>query len=308
MASGYLRGISAPYVPSNRDKKYRPGRKKDSSFASDRHELNNGAQVQNVKAARVYVFGDSNLVEDEEQIEFEMPVMTNRHRGARAFARGPDSDDDQPTYFEKEIDEGETLQAIALKYACPVSELKRLNNLIQDQEFFALKVLKVPIKKHGILSEQIAKRSALNFPLSHSKGAEVHSPVSDGDSYTNYFEDSDSHPDLSDPETQIKVMRTLSIRDNLSSQAKESEKFLQKMDSDLAKLKQDSRKERESLSEVISVLTNKSFHPLERSNHMNKHNGADCGISWWSIMVYSLIVGIFLPIVFLIYFFIIKKS
>ncbi|GFS13088.1 lysM and putative peptidoglycan-binding domain-containing protein 3 [Elysia marginata] len=307
MASGYLRGISAPLVPSSKGKKHRTGKKK-----GDGHELYNGAQVQNVKAARVYVFGDSNLAEDDENVEFEMPTMSmSRHRGASAFAQEASFEDEQPTYFEREIGEGETLQAIALKYACPVSELKRLNNLIQDQEFFGLKVLKVPMRKHGVLSEEVAKHaSTIKISSSgHLRGAEAFSPTSDEDLYGSYFEDSDSHPDLSDPETQLKVMRTLSIRDNMSSQGREAEKFLQKMDSDLAKIKQDSRKERESLSEVISVLTNKSFHPLEssRPGGSNKHNGADCGISWWSIMVYSLIVGIIVPILFLIYFFFFKS-
>lgn len=305
MASGYLRGISAPLMSSGKEKKIRGKKKK-----GDRQDLYNGAQVQNVKAARVYVFGDTNLVDDEENVEFEMPtISTSRHRGTSAFTQDASFEDEQPTYFEKEIAEGETLQAIALKYACPVSELKRLNNLIQDQEFFGLKILKVPMRKHGVLSEEVAKHTSKINSSHYLRGAEAISPTSEEDLYaSSYFEDSDSHHDLSDPETQLKVMRTLSIRDNMSSQGKEAEKFLQKMDLDLAKIKQESRKERESLSEVISVLTNKSFHPLESSRPvMNKNNGADCGISWWSIMLYSLIVGILVPIIFLIYFFFFKS-
>ena len=117
MASGYLRGISAPLIPSGKGKKQRTGKKRGEG-----HDLYNGAQVQNVKAARVYVFGDSNLVDDEENIEFEMPTMsTSRHRGTSAFVQEATIDEEHPTYFEKEISEGETLQAIALKYACPVS-------------------------------------------------------------------------------------------------------------------------------------------------------------------------------------------
>ena len=164
------------------------------------------------------------------------------------------------------------------------------------------------MRKHGVLSEEVSKHTSKVTSTSHLRGAAALSPISDGDPYSSFYEDSDSHPDLSDPETQLKVMRTLSIRENMSSQGREAEKFLLKMDSDLAKIKHDSNKERESLSEVISVLTNKSFHPLETSRPgANKHNGADCGISWWSIMVYSLIVGILVPVVFLIYFFFFKS-
>lgn len=80
-------------------------------------------QLQNVKAARVYVFGDGDLVEDEdENVEFEMPEVRSR----RGQAGGPSSSlqpagEEDEVFYEKEIGEGETLQSLALKYSCPVS-------------------------------------------------------------------------------------------------------------------------------------------------------------------------------------------
>lgn len=181
--------------------------------------------------------------------------------------------------------------------------MKRLNKLIQDQEFFALKVLKVPMKKYGILSEEIANEAKESKHLQHSRSAAVASMSLDTEAelYSNYFEESDSQHDFSDPETQMKIMRTLSIRDNFSSQGKDAELFLKRMDDDLKKLKQSSRHERESLSEVISVLTNKSIHPLQTNRHSGKQTGASCVISWWTIICISIIVGIIVPIVLFFY-------
>lgn len=50
--------------------------------------------------------------------------------------------------FEHRIVEGETLQGLALRYGCSVGTLRHLNNLLSDQDFFALNVLKVPDRIH----------------------------------------------------------------------------------------------------------------------------------------------------------------
>lgn len=75
------------------------------------------SQAQNVKAARLYVFGDGNMVEDDEEVtEFE---MRSRHKNAPAALK----EEPRPLYFVREVYEGDTLQAIALKYSCNVSIL-----------------------------------------------------------------------------------------------------------------------------------------------------------------------------------------
>lgn len=50
--------------------------------------------------------------------------------------------------FEHRIVEGETLQGIALRYGCTVGALRHFNNLLSDQDFFALTVIKVPDRIH----------------------------------------------------------------------------------------------------------------------------------------------------------------
>ncbi|KAH9503270.1 hypothetical protein Btru_068628 [Bulinus truncatus] len=250
--------------------------------------------MQNKKAARVYVFGDSELVDDEEDnVVFEMRA---RHKKTSSFM--PDNKEQPPDYFEKEIVEGETLQAIALKYACQVSEIKRINNLIQDQEFYGLKVIKVPMTRYGILSEKFGNKSMLPTQLRHSASLFDDS----SEIYNGHFEESNSKHDLSDPETQIKILRTLSIKDNFSAQDKEAEKFLQKMDEDLKRFKQTSRRPKESLTEVISVLTNKSIHPLQTSKPVKKFSGADCGITWWKTLIAFIALTTLFPLMIYIFY------
>ncbi|ELU10720.1 hypothetical protein CAPTEDRAFT_203664 [Capitella teleta] len=73
------------------------------------------AQVQNVPSARVYVFGDVD-VEDEEinNDEMEMPSMRSRGHPKKAHK---ESMEPQTEIFERTIAEGDTLQSIALKYS-----------------------------------------------------------------------------------------------------------------------------------------------------------------------------------------------
>ncbi|XP_005100404.1 lysM and putative peptidoglycan-binding domain-containing protein 3 [Aplysia californica] len=288
MASGYKKG--APVKASSRTGRH---------GESDSKACSHGAQVQNVKAARVYVFGDDDIAEEEETVEFEM-----RSRGKGSSTPGSTTfieETPQVQYFEKEIQDGETLQAIALKYACQVSELKRLNNLIQDQDFFALRVLKVPMTRYGILSEQVA-RGELGIDhkqlSQHANGA-MFAAHSGADMSSSYRDESDSQHDFSDPDMQLKVMRTLSIRENFSEEGREAEKFLRKMDADLKKLKQSSTRssDQESLNEVISMLTNKSIHPLQTSNSRRITNGADCGLTFRNIVVVCVAVAIIVPLV-----------
>lgn len=91
------------------------GREVHSHTLTDRK-----GQVQNVKAARVYVFGDSDLAEDDsnENVEFEMPEIRARRGQNGDHSRLGDEDDE--VFYEKEINEGETLQSLSLKYSCPV--------------------------------------------------------------------------------------------------------------------------------------------------------------------------------------------
>ncbi|KAL8602237.1 hypothetical protein ACOMHN_022750 [Nucella lapillus] len=253
-------------------------------------------QVQNVKAARVYVFGEDNLVEDDngETVEFEMPAIRAR-RGANegGVSSLQAADEEEDVFYEKEIVEGETLQSLSLRYACPVSELKRINNLMKDQDFFARRKLKIPMHRHGILSE-MTKQEEAEARKQKSYAAYNGAALP---SYSDIPSDAVcSDVDASDPE--MHGVQTVSIYGNFSKQGQEANRFLKKMDKDLSKLRQSTATERESLNEVISVLTNKTFYPLD---NRRKLNGADWGIRWWVILLAAVGLAIVVLVVYFVY-------
>jgi len=64
--------------------------------------------------------------------------------------------------LEAQIQDGDTLQAIALRFNCTVAELKRLNKIEKEYEIHARKVIKVPVTPHSLLLE--------NQPIVHRSG------------------------------------------------------------------------------------------------------------------------------------------
>jgi hypothetical protein len=61
-------------------------------------------------------------------------------------------------YIYYDIQEGDTLHGICLRYACSVSQVKRLNRLMTDQDFHGLTRLKLPLGKFGLLEDLLQQR------------------------------------------------------------------------------------------------------------------------------------------------------
>ena len=71
-----------------------------------------------------------------------------------------------------QVQPGDTLASLSLKYNIPVAELKRVNNIVTETHFYALKRMKIPVKTASLLTEMLpsvheakgeAKYDKLNF-------------------------------------------------------------------------------------------------------------------------------------------------
>lgn len=52
----------------------------------------------------------------------------------------------------------DTLGSVCLRYACSINQVKRLNGLINDQDFYGLSRLKLPVGKLGLLKDLLNKK------------------------------------------------------------------------------------------------------------------------------------------------------
>nr|CAD2184942.1 unnamed protein product [Meloidogyne enterolobii] len=60
--------------------------------------------------------------------------------------------------LEHNVKNGESLMQISLLYSVPVSEIKRVNNIVADQEIHAFPVIKVPLSRTYLLKRQLIEQ------------------------------------------------------------------------------------------------------------------------------------------------------
>lgn len=127
---------------------------------------------------------------------------------------------------------------------------------MQEQDFFALKSIKIPIQKHSFLTETVADP---NDPLDETSFS------------VNVPERARAHPHVGE------------VTD-----------FLMEVDSDMQKLIQTTNDETDEF-----VDQSEGRHRLAGGS---ASHGADWGIKWWNAVVAMILIGIILPLFYVIYY------
>ncbi|KAM5300288.1 lysM and putative peptidoglycan-binding domain-containing protein 3 [Ctenodactylus gundi] len=217
---------------------------------------------------------------DSDVLEEDAEVYELRSRGKEKVRRSTSRDRlDDVILLTRDIQEGDTLNAVALQYCCTVADIKRVNNLISDQDFFALRSIKIPVKKFSLLTETL-------YP---PKGRQASRALS-----IQYA-----------PEQQ----EILPGNDSLHA-SESAGSFLKEVDRDIEQIVKCTDTKKENLNEVVSALTAQQTHSeLENKTTKRKdpYYGADWGIGWWTAVVIMLIVGIITPVFYLLYYEILAK-
>ncbi len=179
-----------------------------------------------------------------------------------------------------------------------MSELKRINNLIRDQDFFGLRVIKVPMKRHGLLSELIEQEQQNSSAKSNSAKTQLNGGATGGFDEVSY-DPNESPLGGSDEENEKLLVRTLSIRRSMSDQGAQAANFLQRMDRDLKSIVNSTKCQKDSLEEVVATMTCKRIYPLQQQSTWL--GGADCGMRWWSVLLAFIIIGFIAPLLYFVY-------
>ncbi|NWI59345.1 LYSM4 protein, partial [Calyptomena viridis] len=213
---------------------------------------------------QVYVFphGPSDSEESEEE---ELNVMELRPRG-REQPRGSTARAAGVVLLEREIREGDNLNKLALQYGCKVADIKRVNNFIREQDLYALKSIKIPVKAHGLLTESsrdLRPPAPAQPGLSRVEPPEPEgtSGSADGRHLSDFFRDIDRSIQAA---VQLEVQLEVQPDSQHCGEAPE--------------------------------------RPLPEPGKRDTGNGADCGIHWWNAVLIMLLIGIVLPVFYIIYF------
>ncbi|XP_005990190.1 lysM and putative peptidoglycan-binding domain-containing protein 4 [Latimeria chalumnae] len=221
------------------------------------------------QSGHVYVFrnGTSDL---EASSEEEFDIMELRPRGREQQSinalKGRVGD---VVLLQREITEEDNLNKLALQYGCKVADIKQVNNLLKEQDLYALKSIKIPVKKHGILTES-------NKELKQPQIATTNS----GRALTELSENSTTGWGIENTDLT---------------------EYFKGIDQDIGKLIQSTDEPKGELNEVLSSgLVNGPL--LGTTTQKDRHHGADWGIQWWNAVLIMLLVGIILPIFYVVYF------
>ncbi|KAL7988904.1 lysM and putative peptidoglycan-binding domain-containing protein 3 [Vipera latastei] len=229
--------------------------------------------------SHVYPFGN-NLSSDSDVLEDEVEIYELRPRGKEKTRRSTSRERmDDIVFITKDIQEGDTLNALALQYSCSVADIKRVNNLITDQDFFALRTIKIPVKKFSLLTETHC------FPKNRQNSRSASS------SYSAEFSDSSLAPEL-------------------FSSTETAGNFLKEVDRDIEQIVKCNATKRENLNEVVSALSTQqlNFEPDGKPiRQKDPYYGADWGIGWWTAVVIMVVVGIITPVFYLLYYEVLVK-
>ncbi|KAM9853928.1 lysM and putative peptidoglycan-binding domain-containing protein 4 [Aulostomus maculatus] len=163
--------------------------------------------------------------------------------------------------LEREVLDGDSLNKLALQYGCKVADIKRINSLMQEQDLFALKSVKIPLQKHSFLTETYSDLSDPEEKLPHSSSTAVTSPD----------------------------------RARAQPHLHEVTDFLMEVDDDIEKLIQATNDREEDF------LDEKPQRFSFRGRRL-KNQSSDWGIQWWNAVIAMLLIGIVLPLFYVIYF------
>ncbi|XP_026762960.2 lysM and putative peptidoglycan-binding domain-containing protein 3 [Galleria mellonella] len=192
-------------------------------------------------------------------------------------------------FIEAQVQEGDTLQAIALRFYCSVSELKRINQIHKDNEIFARRTIKVPVTPYSVLTEIIPSQLPEHQPSNSNT-----SPANlDGQDLVQ-----------NDVTSQHNILQSQSINPGengdhtidcnsivLNSTVAPSVTPYTDMEGN------------ETVSEGTQLLPNKQKEPVEAVvvKELTSH-GADFGLKWFHLVGFMLILGVVIPLVYVMFY------
>ncbi|XP_068103885.1 lysM and putative peptidoglycan-binding domain-containing protein 3 isoform X2 [Hyperolius riggenbachi] len=234
------------------------------------------ATVSSTAAGHSYHFtpmaNSENDLSEEDTEEFEL-----RPRGREKTRRSTSRERlDDIIFISKDVTEGDTLNSIALQHCCTVADLKRVNNLLNEQDFFALRTIKIPVKRFSLLTEtQYPQTGKLSRTLL-------------------------LHPS-----------EDLECSPLLEAQPSETvDSFLQEVDRDIQQIVRSTDMTKETLHEVVSALSQDVGFGLDHQVIQRKdpYHGADWGLGWWTAVVIMVIVGVVTPVFYFLYYEVLEKE
>jgi len=254
--------------------------------------------------------------DDEEKVgllEEEIPLDTVSLHPKKREVEGERRQQPRDQTIETEIQPADTILSFSLKYNVPLAELKRVNNIIRDDEFYALKRIKIPVKPTSLLNELLPGVHSEKNRQSNGWFVETKdSPTSFGSSA---YSSGHSSPEYaSSPYSETRdlgeaaepVVANLLGVESLAPESKDkrkAKKFLKELDKDLERIREKQTEfENETIEEVCAVARTSGEPSKKYTLRPTQIPSEDPGCSnrvlgCWFLVVFLLIVVVFCVLV-----------
>ncbi|XP_017885391.1 lysM and putative peptidoglycan-binding domain-containing protein 3 isoform X2 [Ceratina calcarata] len=163
----------------------------------------------------------------------------------------------------------DTLQALALRYRCTISELKRINKIHKENEIHARRFIRVPVQPFSLLTETLEQNQS-----------EQQDENEVSISTANEEKGTERNPVVAElPNSEINAIILNSVCEPLSSYNNVNTMEIASSENDQLIPQVESNRENTNLTDTF------------------KCSGDDCGISWTQLLGFSLLLGFAGPII-----------
>ena len=183
--------------------------------------------------------------------------------------------------------------------------------MINEQDFFGLRRIKIPVKKHGLLTEPEEESKRRHIATTSLITSDTfNSPISSNKTKSDLLKKSllsdvylTSSDDLTDDVENHHLLNLKSSKLTKESliDSNDTGKFLKSVDKEIRKTIKNSDKikyeKNETLKEVVSSLGSVGYRPLPLPNLKSKHSdGSSWGVNWYTLFI-SFVVCLVLILV-----------
>lgn len=198
-----------------------------------------------------------------------------------------------------------------------------MNHLYRDQDFHALKVVKIPIREHGILSDPKAREKCRKNNMEeiyHSSGGATSDDLRLGGPTAYYrSDDDDCQRSCDDADDEVGDSDSPEVRDVSIHSAlkwKHSQKaLLDKFDEDLQRVRENTEQRLANLNEVALTMTTPAIQPIslrkntyEKSLLMANFDWLTVNFDWRVVTIVGSVCVALLIVCITVYVIYIKKT
>ncbi|KAB0802371.1 hypothetical protein PPYR_04557 [Photinus pyralis] len=181
---------------------------------------------------------------------------------------------------EKVVEDGDTLQALSIRYHCPIAELKRLNNIHRENEIFAKNTIKVPARPFSVALASV-HTSGTSSPKEQSEVTGIDT-------------------DILSLKLSRELLNTPKQSSDINSSVEVNSVIFNSNVKPINKVCDNSPLTEVHLHEEVRLLPPKKSLNTTVLNRLSC-DGADAGISWIALIICIVIVIVAAPLIYVLY-------